>query len=251
MSTSSNIPPSRDFDKYFATFQSDPFGSVGLKGINPGAWKNFGPILSSSSGYIEYLEEPFSSSAASSLSGTNSNVLPIGFDFNLNGTTYTQFIASSHGWLALIDPSSTPNSQSLHKIYENRILSGTYGYVNSAITQSFSNNDVLLAPWFDRLLLTHKSLDSFCAYYSGSSSELASQKENFAYGKVSSKDQPFNELDYGMRYAVTDDSVNGKSLVVRWSTIGYDYRSKKLSFEAALYQNGKISLSENAGFGLQ
>jgi len=233
-------PPNRDFDKYFATFQSDPLKkSVGLKGVNPLAWKQLGPIISGSSGYVEYLQELSTGSA----SGYNTSIKPVGFGFNFNGVTYRDFIASPHGWISLLDPSDVPTS-SLDTIYNNRFLSsGSSSYVNSAIKQEFSKNDLFLAPWFDRLMMTHRDLDSFVSFFSGSNDSLSGQKENFLYGKVSSKNQPYNEFDYGMKYAVVDDSVDGKSLVVRWSSMGYEYRGFKLSFEAALYENGKIEFN--------
>ena len=232
------IPPDRIFSNYSANFESDPLHkSVGLRGINPLSWKQFGPIISGSSGYVEYLQEPTTGSS----SGYNTDIKPIGFGFKFGDTTYTNFIASPHGWMALLDPNSTLTTN-LDTIYNNRFLASG-SFVNSAITQSFSNNDILLAPWFDRLMMTHRDLESFVTFFSGSNAELASQKENFLYGKINSKSQPFNEFDYGMKYVVVNDSVDGKALVVRWSSMGYEYRGFKLNFETVLYENGKIEFN--------
>ena len=237
------LPPSRDFDKYFANFQNDPFASsVGLKSINPNSWNRFGPIQSSSQGYVEYLEEPTASSSLDP--GGNTYVKPIGFDFEFDGKTYSNFIASPHGWIALLDPSASIDSSNLHKIYSQRLLaSGSSSFCNTSITSSFINKDVFLAPWFDRLMMTHKDADSFITFYSGTAPSVVSQRENFLYGRSTTKDQPFDELTSGMRYATVDDSVDGKSLVVRWSSMGYGYRNKKLNFETAIYENGKIEFN--------
>jgi len=236
-------PPTRDFDKYVATFQTDPLKkSVGLSAVNPVKWKQFGPILSSSNGYIEFLQESLTSSIVSP--GRNSNIIPIGFGFTLNGVTYRDFIASPHGWLSLLDPNNYPSTASIDTVYNDRlIISGSSSYDNSAVKQSFQYNDLLLAPWFDRQLMTHRDLDSYIEYFSGSNDSVASQKERFLFGRSSSKDYSFNEHSFGMKYAVIDDSDDGKALVVRWSTMGYEYRGKKLSYETAIYENGKIEFN--------
>jgi len=230
-------PPERDFDKYIATFQSDPLKkSVGLKPVNDLIWQQFGPILSSSYGYVEHIQEPYTGYVP----GGNTSIRKIGFDFTFDGVTYRDFIAGPHGWLALLDPTNVP-TENTGTIYNNRFfVSGSSSFDNSAIKQAFTSDDLLLAPWFDRLMMTHRDLDSFVSFFSGSNAEIAGQKENFLFGKVSSKSQPYNERSYGMKYAVVDDSVDGKALVVRWCSMGYEYRGIKLTFEAALYQNGKI-----------
>lgn len=236
-------PPSRDFDKYVATFQSDPLKkSIGLSAVNLGKWKQFGPILSSSSGYVEFTQESLTASIVNP--GRNSNIIPLGFDFTFNGVTYRDFIASPHGWMSLLDPNNYPSTSFLDITYNDRmIVSGSSSYDNSAIKQAFQYSDLLLAPWFDRQLTTHKDLDSYIEYFSGSSDSISSQKERLLFGKSNSKDYSFNEHDFGMKYVLTDDSVNGKSLVVRWTTMGYEYRSKKLSYETAIYENGKIEFN--------
>lgn len=235
-------PPPRDFDKYFATFQNDPFAeSIGLQGVHPNAWTQFGPLSSGSTGYTVFTQEPKSNEIYSL--GGNSAITPIGFDFSINGTTYKNFIASPHGWVALLDPSSSFGSNNLDKIYEGRfIANGSASYNNAAITQSFGNNDLFLAPWFDRLLMSHRDLDSFITFYSGTVSNVVNQKDNLLYGR-SSGNYPYDEFDYGMRYALVNDSVNGKSLVIRWTSLGYYYRDKKLSFEVALHENGNIQFN--------
>ena len=136
------LPPSRDFDKYFANFQNDPFASsVGLKSINPNSWNRLGPIQSSSQGYVEYLEEPTASSSLDP--GGNTYVKSIGFDFEFDGKTYSNFIASPHGWIALLDPSASIDSSNLDKIYSQRLLaSGSNSFCNTTITSSFINKDV-------------------------------------------------------------------------------------------------------------
>lgn len=231
----------QNFSKYFATFQTDPLNkSVGLKGVNPKSWNQFGPIKQSGGNYIEYTQEPSQTSAVTP--GGNSYITDIGFDFQFNGTTYNKFIASPHGWVALLDPTALPTS-SLDIVYNDRLLaSGSSSYVNSAIKSAFNKNDVLLAPWFDRLLMKNKDLDSFTGYYSGSS-DIETQYDNFLYGKIDASDQPYDELEYGMKYALLDDSIEGKTLAIRWSSLGYEYRNRRLDFETVLYKNGKIEFN--------
>jgi hypothetical protein len=230
-------PPERDFNKYFATFESDPLKkTVGLKSINPASWHQFGPILSSSSGYINYTEE----ATTDALPGTNTFIENIGFDFIFDGVTYNSFIASPHGWLALIDPANIPTVNT-GTIYHNRFfISGSSSFDNSAVKQAFIHDDLLVAPWFDQLMMTHRDVDTFVNFFSGSNAAIASRKEDFLYGKVDTRRQPYNERNFGMKYAVVDNTTDGKSLVVRWSSMGYKYRGIKLLFEAVLYQNGKI-----------
>ena len=232
----------KEFAKYFAIFESDPLKkSIGLKPVNPKSWHQFGPTLSSSLGYSEFIEQPTPLTADTP--GGNTFITEIGFNFDFGGETYNKFIASPNGWLALLDPASIPTA-SLDTIYNNRILSsGSNSYDNSLIKSGFVSKDVLLAPWFDRLLMSHKNLDSFVTYYSGTSPSLADKKHDFLFGKIQSGDQPFDEFDYGMKYTTFYDPIEGKSLIVRWTSLGYEYRGKKLSFEAALFQNGKIEFN--------
>ena len=236
-------PPARDFDKYVATFQSDPLNkSVGLNSVNPNKWKQFGPILSSSNGYITFIQESLTESIV--IPGRNSDIIPLGFGFNFNGVTYNDFIASPHGWMSLLDPSNYPSAASIDTAYIDRmIISGSSSFDNAAIKQAFQYNDLLLAPWFDRQLTTHRDIDSYIEYFSGSNTSVASQKERFLFGRANSKDYSFKEHNFGMKYALIDDSVDGKALVIRWSTMGYKYRGKKLSYETAIYESGKIEFN--------
>lgn len=236
-------PPAREFSKYIATFQSDPLKkSIKTKSVNPKAWTQFGPILSSSNGYIEYTQESQETTLINP--GRNSNIIPLGFNFNFNETDYTHFVASTHGWIALLDPNNYPNETSLDTVYVDRLLvSGSSSYDNSSIKESFQYNDLLLAPWFDRQMMISPDLDSFVSYFSGSNDVIASQKENFLFGKVVSNNQPYNENNFGLKYARLNDSIEGKSIVIRWSTMGYEYRGKKLVYETVLYENGKIEFN--------
>lgn len=162
-----------------------------------------------------------------------SNVVPIGFDFQIDGITYKQFVVSMHGWMALIDP--TLGSFNLI----DAITNGST-WLNTRInTAGFTTKQVLLAPWFDdsrALAATPGALTSIDGAYS------ATQITRILDG-LEPPPNAFNAVAFGVSYYNDNRSTQGRRLIVRWNIVSNYYNgtaTSVLKFEAVLYENGTI-----------
>jgi len=180
-----------------------------------------------------------------------SDQIDIGFPFEFDGTTYTKFVVTVNGWMALVDPSvgsfvytdilEPPATPQI--IGENRRIKPSY---------LWDHNHILLAPWFcERLANTAKDIrssgdgglpfpitnsiftDLYDKGYWGSISDAAS----------SNKDP----INYAVKYCVQERTTAGRRLIVRWNswislTMPLDpgYYKSKITFEVVLYENGRI-----------
>lgn len=162
--------------------------------------------------------------------GALSYIMPIGFTFKFNGTEYTQFLACSSGWAALIDPSTTFSSSHVVDNVSD----------NTTIKQTFSSNSVLLCPWFDCVFNTCNDLSKFPVYVA------PSYVQDILHGF---KRPPFgyDQVDYAVKYANTIAVTGERCLVIRWSsftrstdeTVGLTTIAT-IKYEVVLYENGRI-----------
>ncbi len=161
---------------------------------------------------------------------TFSNVTPIGFDFTFDGVTYKQFVASTAGWMVLVDPAS--GSFAVTDV----ISSGLNGE-NGLIKSTFAGNVVMLAPWFDELRTVANDL-----------SQLGAKFGATKLSRVRSALEPpmpqFNQVQSGVKYHNGNSIHKGRRLTVRWNVVSYanpvSLANSVLAFDVALYENGDI-----------
>jgi len=213
--------PPRRFENYVLTRLVD--SSVGLTQVpatsftqvpGPGAFTK---------------NDAYSGAGAGGTDDATSNVIPIGFDFQLDGITYKQWVANCNGWMALVDPTTGTFNAS-------EVLSSSV-WVNEGIKATFTSNAVLLAPWFDDL---RNALSS--------PSQLTSSPFSYSSTKVSRITQGLeptpifvDSSSYGISYYLDVRSPQGRRLIVRWASVSnYTSPSSAIRFEVVLYENGTI-----------
>jgi len=154
-----------------------------------------------------------------------SNPISIGFTFSFDGIDYKKFVASTNGWMALVDPSTGTFSTA-------EVLNSTSA-VNSGIKSTFTSNAVVLAPWFDDL----KNVASQPSQITGFSTEKVRRIQEGLEPPPPQLDQ----VNYAVRYSVDERSRVGRRLVVRWSSLSeFTTSGSNLKFEAVIYENGLI-----------
>lgn len=234
----SRNPPPRQFELYNLTRDTSP--TAGLTDLPASA---FTQLNGAADGTGFNIGQGFSNRSTSNL--TN-----IGFDFNFDNIVYKNFVASSSGWLALVDP--TVSSFTLATII------GGQQWQNATINATFTANTALLAPWFD-------DLRNIC----NETAQLALSPFSYSAAKISHINQGletpptlFNPTQYAVSYCQDVRSHKGRRLVVRWNSITFGLST--LRFEAVVYENGAIeyryasrndlllqsSLSEGAAIGI-
>ena len=219
---SSRAAPSRRFENYILTRVDDP--SEGLSGIRDSAFTQF-------SGPADYtgfnIGQGFCDDGYS-------NTYPIGFDFQLDGITYKQFVANANGWMALVDP----NSGSFAGTEVLTSVTGTVSpWNNASIKPTFSSHAVLLAPWFDDL----RNVANVTTVLTGSPTSFSTDKVNHINQGIEPRPIQFDQVAYGVSYANDVRSSRGRRLVVRWNSLSnHPSPSSVIKFEAVLYENGTI-----------
>lgn len=161
-----------------------------------------------------------------------SNLTPIGFDFQLDGITYKQFVATTNGWMALVDPQNGSFSQS-----EVVASSSDAQYKNPLINATFSSNAVLLAPWFDDL----RNVANVATQLESSPFGFTAEKVNRVVRGLDPRPTQFSQVAYGVSSFNDVRSRRGRRLIVRWNSLSdYVAPSTVLKFEVVLYENGTI-----------
>lgn len=155
-------------------------------------------------------------------------LLPIGFDFQLDGITYKNFVACTNGWMSLVDPSTGTFNHA--EVLLDNIL------INSGIRPTFTTNAVLLAPWFDDL----KNVSDALTETNGA---LSATKINRIVTGLEPPIALYNSVEYGVKYFIDQRSTKGRRLIVRWNSLsnfGSATAQNVLRFEVVLYENGNI-----------
>jgi len=182
-------------------------------------------------------------------------VTPIGFDFQLDGITYKQFVANSNGWMALVDPTLgtfTPRDvlsasySSIDPITSGTIFTnsssinpaiGNGSWQNAAIKPSFASNAVIIAPWFDDLRNTPNTTAQLLL----SPFSFGATKANNVAKGIEPRPTQLDQVAYGVSYLNDRQSTKGRRLIIRWNCLSnYVAPSTTLKFEAILYENGAI-----------
>lgn len=155
-----------------------------------------------------------------------SDVTNIGFDFQLDGITYKQFVATSNGWMALVDPT-------LGTFDFNEVISAGF-FVNSSIRPTFTSNAVLLAPWFDDLRNVASDPSQFTFPFTFSSAKIDRMRKGLEVPP------PYvNNSLYGVKFFRDVRSSRGRRLVIRWNSMSnYNLPNTILRFESVIYENG-------------
>ena len=158
-----------------------------------------------------------------------SNKLNLGFDFNLDGIVYKQFVACTNGWLVLVDPTTGTFSSS-------EVLNSAI-YINDQIKPTFTSKAVLLAPWFDDL---RNALNDPLLLSSNPFSLSGTKAARVAAG-LDVPPTTYNPTSYGVSYFYDTKSPKGRRLIVRWASVSnYVYPTSVVRFEVVLYENGTI-----------
>jgi hypothetical protein len=231
--TTRTAPPRR-FENYVLTRAVDP--SVGLTNVAVNMLLPCSPVNTDTGGF----KDPGLGDQRDGLSAP----LPIGFDFQLDNIVYKKFVVSSHGWLALVDPTVTFTPS---QVLASNAASATRS--SASIRATFTSNAVLLAPWFS----DSRTLVDDPTELSGFFSDDKVTRIQHGLDPL----PPFvNQVAFGVRYFTDVRSPKGRRLVVRWaieSGFGENTASSVLSFEAVVYESGTIEFRyvprvNNAGF---
>lgn len=220
-STATRSSPPRVFENYVLTRLVDP--GAGLTDVPHAFFSQVtgpGPLTK---------DDAFSGAGAGGTDDATSNVLPLGFDFEMDGITYDRWCADSNGWMALVDPTTGAFSSG-------EVFSSTT-FINEGVRPTFTSQAVLLAPWFDDLRnVLRDPAHLMSAPFSYSSTKV---------GRITQGLEPppifLNSTSYGISYYNDDRSTKGRRLVVRWASISnYTMPSSVIRFETVLYENGTI-----------
>ena len=204
-------PPPRILEKYVASIRR-------LRDAEPQteADKNF----------VNFVDDGISSFGISDIFNHD-----IGFGFEINGITYKKF-AVYPGFVLLQDPAATPAISDFN--------SSIFTYSNGTIKTNFTNNHVLLCPWYDAqeyISSTAKNLSLATSY---NSTVTPAVLNNIKEGR-DSQAWPFDHIDHGIRYKNTNSARYGKCLLVRFSCfVTNDTKPNRLKYEVAIFENGRI-----------
>ncbi len=158
-----------------------------------------------------------------------SEVLPIGFDFQIDGITYKQWCVNCNGWMALVDPTTGTFTAA-------EVLNASV-WVNAGIKPTFTSSAVLLAPWFDDL----RNALSSPSQLTGSPFAWSATKVSRITQGLESVPIFVNSSSYGVSYYLDIKSPQGRRLIVRWASISnYTSPSSAIRFEVVIYENGTI-----------
>lgn len=162
-----------------------------------------------------------------------SDFVPIGFDFNFDGVTYTNIVVSTNGWLALADPAETVAANVQSSLM-------TTSYLNESINLTNTSQSVLLCPWFDHL----RNLAQNTAETAGDVPNPVPQQ----YG-ITEPSPQYNNVEFATKIFRESNHQQGRRTIIRWNSLSnYEniFVSSEgqvvipLKFEVVLYENGAI-----------
>jgi len=215
--------PPKKLDNYVASVKklfSAPFSVPDEEFLSKGRYViKFGDFGNPSEGYSDYL--------------------PIGFNVTINNKTYKDFAVTTAGWMVLKDPDGgTTGATFWHDILDTAIA--LFPNYNNSIRSSFSNDHILLAPWFDTNIPIAETVDELRSVYPFYySTKITAQVEQNILQGIDTRNWPYDLSDHGIRYLNSYDSKRGRYLLVRW-TVSQNFYNNRLKFEVALYENGTI-----------
>lgn len=163
-----------------------------------------------------------------------SSPIEIGFTFKLDDVSHKRFIATTKGYIVLVDDSV---AFSLSDIFND----GRWTQ-NSAIKPTLTRNHAVVAPWFDNLRNLADSIGILSSsnnpytFYGMSLTQL-----DRLNGGLDAVPYFMNAHRAGVRY-YRDSGRDGRRLIVRWNSLSNfaEYESDVLRFEVVLYENGRI-----------
>jgi hypothetical protein len=221
-SKASRQPPPRRFENYVLNRVVDT--SVGLSTVSDN-------LLVQVSGPAPYdATDPYQGAGAGVTDDATSDITQIGFDFQLDNIVYKSWVASTKGWLVLVDPTTGT-------FVPNEVFNTTDTFANGNIRASFTSNAVLLCPWFDNLR-NSASIEG----------QLGGVPFNYSFSKFSriknglETPPPYiNPSSFGISYYTETNSAQGRRLIVRWASLSdHNSPSSLLRFEIIIYENGTI-----------
>jgi len=181
----------------------------------------------------QFLESNFGGSSTSV--GARLLSKPIGFSVNIDNINYSEFYYYHHGWMFLKDPerdysgTDSPWSDLTLSLTNNEFIKSTFDY-----------NHLLIAPWYDNVTtFVKKTVDELATTvgYMLTVDQIKDIKSG-----ADTRNWPYDNFDYGVRFANSYDADKGRTLLVRWTTAQRGNYEKRFKFEIALFENGTIEL---------
>jgi len=200
-------PPLRVFENYTLTRVTD--SNVGLANVP---------------------DSIMSSTLGGNVDDSVSGMLPIGFDFSIDGVTYNRFIVCVNGWMALVGPTETD----VNTVTTSLIHAASGTFKNEGINLENSSSNVLIAPWFDNLRTVANDLISLPYTVSG-------DKRSRIRNGLEAPPLWYNNVESGVKVFTENNTSEGRRTIVRWSALSdWSNASTAIRFDAVLYENGKI-----------
>ena len=183
---SKRTPPARRLEEYTLTYEKGP--GTGLYPIASSQMKYFDETVDAG-GDVVTTSGPYSASTPAAPVGTS--LLHLGFDFLFDGKRYTKLYISVSGWAALLERDRAVTSP--YSSFISDFLSSTIE--ENSILDSFTYDDVILAPWFDNIRNVSRS-------YSGAG-DRSTIYSSFEGG--------------GVKYFLGNDRL-GRFALIRWTS---------------------------------
>lgn len=160
----------------------------------------------------------------------------IGFPFTFDGKTHNRVYVNTNGWCVLISPDYTGS----HVNINSHVLTTGVTYANDDISSSFSEDHVVIAPWFDDLRNVYATLrDSGADTYASTVGYPASVLELSEFGKYEVP-PGIDSSGAGVKYCQGVDAF-GKFLLIRWKSFAnYTSPYNIVYFDVTLRENGVI-----------
>lgn len=229
-SRSTRTPPQRNFTDYIFTREAS--SRSGLLKVNPEEFVRIPGVVGT--GWAD------GNTDATDVS----DLVEIGFKFQIDGVQYTHFVASVNGWMALVDPSA--GSFSHNDIFVDNDATDIAD--NYRISGTWRANHLLLAPWFDNLRNLANGLDtsvSASPYPVTSEVILDLYRKGYWDNLLDLSYSNRDPYKYGVSYCRQDRTPRGKRLIVQWNSTVYAsiIPDSIIRFEVAIYENGRIEFN--------
>lgn len=236
---SDRTPPPRNFEDYILSREQGP--GMGILKIPADTFSRVPGVVGS----------PWQTGSANT---SVSAPIDIGFPFELDGTTYRQFVVTTKGWMVLVDPvvGSFTYTDVIGPINDSTDIGDHY---RIKISGTWPRNHTLLAPWFSGALVNlaenlRSSGDAGTLYPTIASSYVDLYEKGYWGSTYDAFADNRDPVGYAVRYCVQDKTPHGRRLVVRWDSwvnLSYIFGgpagqviNSSVTFESVLYENGRI-----------
>lgn len=214
--------PTRRFEDYILTYEVGP--ESGLY-----------PIQSSQMNYVD-------GDAGLPYADDYSTIQNLGFNFQIDGKSYNNLYVSTNGWAVLIDSQISASS-----FYIGDVINTAGTGNNHAIRDAFTNNHMLLAPWFDDIRNIFRdlsysivkdshpeeALNYYVSIFGTTTGSLDTGKSLIPPG--------IDSTAGGVKYFRGNSSSAGQFIVIRWKSFtSYNNPFNIINFDLVLYESGML-----------